>query len=455
MAVEDQAAVGLRRSLGIGSSTALIVGFVIGSTIFRVPGVVAANAGGIRAALLAWAVGGVIALCGSLSLAELGAMFPRAGGVYVFLYEAYGPAVAFLKGWVHLIVGPAAWSAAALVFADYARSFVPLTDVGARFLAAALVVILTAMGCRSLELASRVQAVLTWAKVAALIVMAAMLLLLPVGGAAPVASNAFAAAGPSGFGLALISVMFAYDGWNGFTAMAGEVRQPARIIPISLVTGVLIVVAVYLAVNLAFYVTLPAGVLQGSTHVAVDAMSRVGMRRGESLIALLVMLSIFGSLSATVIMDPRISFAMADSGLLFRSVARVHPRWQTPYVAILLEGSLAMAYVFARSFDQLAEAFILGVWPFLALAVAAVPVLRRTRPNVPRPYRTAGYPIVPIAFLLASIGMIVNLTYRHPLSTAVSLGVSLVGLPVYWAWGHSRFGRKSPTEHDLPVSTSA
>jgi amino acid transporter len=429
---------GLARRLGIGTSTALIVGFVIGSGIFSVPGVVAAEAGGVGAALLAWTVGGVIALCGSLSLAELGAMFPRAGGVYVFLYEAYGSEVAFLKGWVHLIIGPSSWAAVALIFAEYTGNFFPMKQTGTRFLAAAMIAILAAMGCRSVSVAASVQAISTWAKVAALLGMAVALFALGHHSTGGLATPAFASHGWSGLGLALIPVMFAYDGWNGFTAMAGEVRNPGRSIPVSLAAGVTAVAAVYLVVNLAYFSVLPFDVLQKSPHVAVDAVSRIAGPAGTSIIAALVMLTTFSSLNATVMIDPRIDFAMAESGLFFSSVARVHPRWGTPYVAIVLHASLAMLYVFVRSFSQLVEAFVLGLWPFLALAVAAVLVLRRTRAEAPRPYRTTGYPIVPIVFIAASVAMMLNVLYRRPISTAISLGIALMGLPVYWAWRKSR-----------------
>jgi APA family basic amino acid/polyamine antiporter len=432
---------GLSRRLGIGTSTALVVGFVIGSGIFRVPGHVAAEAGGVGAALLAWMVGGAVVLCGSLSLAELGAMFPRAGGVYVFLYEAYGPEVAFLKGWMHLIVGPSSWAAVALIFADYTRTFFPMTQTGARFLAAALIAILAAMGCRSVSVAASVQAISTWLKVTALLAMATALFILHHGSAGAMATPGFASSGWSGLGLALIPVMFAYDGWNGFTAMSGEVRNPGRTIPISLAVGVTAVAAVYLVVNLAYFTALPFDVLQRSPHVAADAVSRVAGPAGTSIIAALVMLTTFSALNATVMIDPRIYFAMAESGLFFRSVARVHPRWGTPYVAIVLNASLAVFYVFIRSFDQLAEAFVLGVWPFLALAVTAVLVLRRTRAELPRPYRTTGYPVVPIIFIVASVALILNAMYRHPISTATSLGITLIGLPVYWVWRKSSYSR--------------
>lgn len=424
----------LPRRLGIAPSTALIVGFIIGSGIFRSPSRVALEAGSVRVALLAWALGGVIALAGSLSLAELGAMFPRAGGVYVFLYEAYGPAIAFLKGWVYLIIGPSAWAALALIFAEYARNFLPMSEMGVRILAVVLIATLAAMGCRSLSLAAWVQSISTWAKVTALLGMATALFLLGRHNPAPVAIVAEHWHGLSGLGLALVSVMFAYDGWNGFTAMSGEVRNPGRTIPISLAAGVITVAAVYVVVNLAYFSVLPFGSVQRSNQVAADAIFVIAGRAGTSFISLLVMLATFSSLNATVITDPRICFAMADTGLFFHSVRRVHPRWGTPHVAILLNASLACAYVLGRSFDQLAEAFVLGVWPFLALAVAAVPVLRWTRPELPRPYRTTAYPLLPVVFVLISVAMMLNALYRHPISTAISFLVLLIGLPVYWAW---------------------
>jgi len=433
----------LPRRLGIGPSIALIVGFIIGSGIFRSPSRVALESGSTHVALLAWALGGAIALAGSLSLAELGAIFPRAGGVYVFLYEAYGPAVAFLKGWVYLIIGPSAWAALALVFAEYARNFLPMSEIGARLSAIALIATLAALGCRSISVAAWVQTVSTWTKVAALLGMAVALFCLGRHTPSEVAITAEHRHVLSALGLALIPVMFAYDGWNGFTAMAGEVRNPGRTIPLSLTVGVIAVTCVYVVVNLAYFSALPLELVQKSPQVAADAVSVITGRAGASIIALLVMLSTFSSLNATVITDPRICFAMAETGLFFRSVGRVHPRWGTPYVAIVVNASLACLYVLARSFDQLAEEFILGLWPFLALAVAAVPVLRRTHPELPRPYRTAGYPVVPVLFVLVSIAVMLNTLYQHPISTAISFVVLLLGLPVYWLW--RRFAVKKHT----------
>src|SRR4030095_3228834 len=281
--------------------------------------------------------------------------------------------------------------------------------------------------------------------------MAAALLTLSHRSVGEVVTTAVAPPGWSGLGLALVPVLFAYDGWNGYTAMAAEVRDPARTIPLSLTVGVMTVAAVYLVVNLALFSVLPFDELARSVHPATDAMSRIVGPAGASIIALLVMLSTFGSLNATVMIDPRIYFAMAQSGLVFRSVAHVPPRWGAPYIAVILNACLAILYVFLRSLGQLAEAFILGVWPFLLLAVAGVLVLRRTRPDIPRPYRTAGYPVAPIMFIVVSVAFTMNLIYRHPLSTAVSLAICLSGLPVYWVWRKSRFGRR----RSLPTLESA
>jgi APA family basic amino acid/polyamine antiporter len=278
----------LPRRLGIGPSTALIVGFIIGSGIFRSPSRVALEAGSARVALLAWALGGGIALAGSLSLAELGAMFPRAGGVYVFLYEAYGPAIAFLKGWVYLIIGPSAWGALALIFAEYARNFLPMSEMAVHVLAVVLIATLAAMGCRSVSLVAWVQTISTWSKVTALLGMAVALLFLGRHNATQVAIAEDHWPGLTGLGVALIPVMFAYDGWNGFTAMSGEVRNPGRTIPVSLTIGVITVLIVYVVVNVAYFSVLPFGSVQTSNHVAADAVFVIAGRAGTSVIALLV-----------------------------------------------------------------------------------------------------------------------------------------------------------------------
>ena len=423
----------LARRLGALSGAGLLIGLTIGSGIFRVPGTVAADVGTAGAMGVVWILGGILALFGALSLAELAVMYPRAGGLYVFLREAYGPLPAFLYGWTELLITrPAALGALAMIFAEYAGAF---EGVAVRLLAASAIVGLTIVNLRSVGAGTGLQNVTAAAKVVALVVLAGALLLLGDRGAGALAATpSFAPTSWGGFGVALIAVLWAYDGWADTTAMAGEMRDPRRTIPRALVGGTLTVIAIYLVVNVAFLWVLPAGEMAGSTLVAADAAARVLGSAGANVIRALVALSAFGALAAAIITGPRILFALASDGLFFARVAAVHPRFQTPWVATLVTGALGIAYVSIRSFEQLAGAFVLGVWPFYALAVAGVIVLRRRAPTVERAYRTTGYPLVPVAFLLASALLLGNALVEETGLTLFGFGVILVGIPVFWGW---------------------
>ncbi len=412
----------------------MVVGMVIGSGIFRVPSTVAGEAGSILPILALWALGGTIALCGALALAELATMFPRAGGQYVFLREAFGPGVAFVFGWTYLLVTPAAWAAVALIFATYLGHFVPLGDLGIRVTGAALILLLVLVHYRSVRLGAWIQNVSTASKVIALVGLA--LVILIVGSRAGGAFGAVStqpSGGAARLGIALIGILFAYDGWAASTSLSGEVRDPGRSLPRALIGGMAAVVTVYLLVNVAYLYALPIATMAASPLVAADAATQV-IGGGAALIAALVVLSTFGALNAIVMSDPRVFFAMANDRLFFRGLSAVHPRFLTPHRSIVFTGGVALLYVFIRTFEQLAEAFIVGVWPFLALMVAGVIVLRRRSPGHQRPYRTLGYPYTPLLFLLASILLIGNALIEHPLTTLLSFGVTLLGIPVYLLW---------------------
>jgi basic amino acid/polyamine antiporter, APA family len=426
----------LARTLGVWSTAAILVGTTIGSGIFRVPSVAAAETGAVGATVLLWIVGGVVALFGALTVAELAAMFPRAGGIYVFLREAYGPVVAFLFGWTRLLViQPAVLGAIALICAAYVNAFVPLTDGQVRMVAAGVIVLLAGANIRSLGWGALVQNTSTVAKVAALLVLAGAIFLLGDPGAGAFAGAlALSPLTWGGFGIALLAVMWTYDGWIDATYVAEEVKDPGRTLPLALGGGVLAVIAVYLVVNAAYLLALPMEEMAASELVAADAATRVFGPLGASLVAALVILSTFGALNGATMTGPRVFFAMARDDLFFRPVARVHPEFGTPHVAIALAAFLGVSYVSVRTFEQLAEAFVLGIWPFYVLCVVAVFLLRRRRPGADRPYRAWGYPVVPILFLLASFGMLGNALARQPGSTLLGFGIILSGVPAYYLW---------------------
>jgi amino acid transporter len=237
-----------------------------------------------------------------------------------------------------------------------------------------------------------------------------------------------------GFGVALISVMWAYDGWADLTFVSGEVRDPGRTLPRALLGGVAIIVVIYLVVNLAYLWVLRVDEMVGARLVAADAASRIFGGAGAGVISALVMLSAFGALNGSTLTGPRILYAMADDRLFFRPIAHVHPKFRTPDAAIILCSVLGIAYVSIRGFERLANDFILGIWPFYALAVGAVFILRRKHPDAERPYRTLGYPIVPLVFLLASVLMLANSLIRDPKPTLIDFGIILIGIPVYSLW---------------------
>jgi amino acid transporter len=437
----------LQRQLGIWSAAAVLVGSTIGSGIFRVPSSVAEQVGTVGAMMSLWIVGALIALFGALTLAELAALFPRSGGIYVFIREAYGPLPAFLFGWTELLViRPSALGGIAMLFAEYVQTFAPLSDAGVRVIAAAAIVTLATANILSVKWGAWVQNVSTAGKVGALVGLAIAAFFFGSG-----ANGSFA--GPiewtpttwGGYGIALVAVMWAYDGWADLTFMAGEVKDPGRTMPRALLSGTLGIIVIYLIVNAAYMYVLSPADMAGKPLIAADAARTVFGAAGASIVAAMVMLSAFGALNGSTMTGPRIFYAMAEDGLFFQPIAKVHPRFKTPFLAIALAATLGIGYVSLRSFEQLADAFILGIWPFYALAVGAVFRLRRTRPELERPYRTWGYPLVPVVFLLASVAMLANAVVESPGQTLFGFGVILVGIPVYFLWSAIR-GRQVPAQ---------
>jgi APA family basic amino acid/polyamine antiporter len=426
----------LPRRLGIWSAAAVLVGSTIGSGIFRVPAGVADRVETVGAFSLIWVVGAVVALMGALTIAELAAMYPRSGGIYVFLREAYGPLPAFLFGWTELLViRPSALGAIAMIFAEYAGRLFGYGAEWVRWVAAGAILLLGLANIRSVNWGAVVQNLSTVAKVGAIVGLAAAAFLLGDGGGGALANpNGMAPASWAGFGLALVSVMWAYDGWADLTFMAGEVKDPGRTMPRAIIGGVLAVAAIYLTIVTAYLYILSMDEMAKSTLVASDVAQRIFGGVGAALVAGMVMISTFGALNGSTMTGPRILYAMAEDRNFFRPIAAVHPLWKTPYAAIGLAASLGIAYVLMRNFQQLSDSFVLGIWPFYCLAVLAVFRLRRTRPDVERPYRTVGYPIVPILFLVGAVGMLLNSAINNSRETLFGFAIILAGIPAYYLW---------------------
>ncbi|HVX88681.1 MAG TPA: amino acid permease [Gemmatimonadales bacterium] len=439
----------LPRSLGLWSAVAVLIGSTIGSGIFRVPASVAGELGAPGPFILVWVLGGVFALFGALTYAELAAAMPRSGGVFAFILEAFGPLPAFLFGWSELVVIRAsALGAISTLFAEYLGYFLDFTPQQVHYVAAAAIIAVGLFNYLGVKYAAIVMNATTAAKYGALVVMGLLAFVAGSGewghfGAAPVASTVVGGGGMASLVVAaLIPVMWTYDGWADLSFMGGEVKDPARTLPRALIIGTALIVAVYLLMNFAYLYLVPIEEMGRNPLIMTTAAARIPLLgdRGTAVVAAMVMVSAFGGLLGSMMTGPRIFFAMADRGLFFQAIARVSPKRQSPSVAIWLATGLGVVYVMLNDFQELAEKFILGIWPFYALAVAAVFVLRKKRPEMERPYRAWGYPVVPVLFLLASVAMVLNALWTDPKNTGITFGIILAGVPAYglWRWWSAR-----------------
>ena len=431
----DQWGERMPRSVSLLQTIAVSVGITIGSGIFRVPATVAAQLQAPGAMLLCWVLGGIVALCGALTVAELAAALPRSGGIFAYLLEGYGPLPAFLFGWTELVViRAAALGAIATIFAEYLGYFVPLSAVQVRQTAALAIVVVGIINYVGVQRAAAVLSASTVVKYAVLLALGLLAFTATGARATPLTPAWSAGVRPWMLASALIPVMWTYDGWADATAVAGEIRDPQRNLPLALIAGAACVMLVYLVVNVGFLYALAPAQMAQSKLIAATVAERIPLLggAGAAVVAVAVVVSAFSSLHASMLTGSRIFFAMADRGLFFRAAAHVSPRFDTPSVAIALASVLGVAYVLQNDFAQLADKFILGIWPFYAAAVAAVFVLRRRSPGLARPYRVWGYPLVPAIFLAASAFMVLNALVSDPRNTGVTFLIILAGIPVFW-----------------------
>jgi amino acid transporter len=429
----------LPRTLGLWSSVALVVGITIGSGIFRSPAGIARQAPNPIVMISLWVAGGAITLCGALSLAEIAAALPETGGIYAYLREAWGRRAAFLFGWSELVlIRASALGGIAVVFGEYLLRSFGIDPTGhvllARGLSAGAIVFAAAVNVRGANLGALIVGVATWAKFGALalLVLASFALGAPHG-ATPAHFTA-ASAGPlaaGSIGLALVSVLWAYDGWADLSFAAGEVKEPHRNLPRAIILGTLALIGLYVLTNLAYLYVLPIEAIGRSPLVAADTMMALFGRAGVVLVSVFVMISSFSSLNGSMLASPRVFFAMADDKLLFQAIAKVHPRYRTPYIAIILAAILGVALVMSRSFERLTDTFVLAIWPFYALGVAAIYRLRTERPDLPRPYRAIGYPVVPAIFIASVAAFVINSLMNDTANSVITFAVILAGLPVY------------------------
>jgi len=426
----------LPRVIGFYASTAIVVGTIIGSGIFLVPHNVALQVGSVRALFLVWVVGGILSLAGALSMAELGTAMPEAGGVYVYLRQAYGKLFAFLFGWALLLVissGSIATLAAA--FGKYSLSFLPLTPLQQKLAGATVIAIFTVVNVLGVRKGGVAQLIFTVAKLLGLAIIMGFAFfsrhVTPVAAAGVLPTPHTTVAS---WGVALIGVLWAYEGWHLLSFNAGEVKNPSRVLPRSYLLGTSLVMAVYLLANLAYLRVLPLPALAEYPLVAAKAMEVLAGPAGASFVSALILCSIVGALNGNVLGGPRVYFAMARDGVFFSSVGRVHPRFQTPALAIWIQGAWSIVLVASGTFEQLYTYVISTGWIFYGAAVFAVVILRRRMPALERPYRVWGYPVLPIVFSLAALAIVINVLMTKPHESLIGFGIVLAGIPIYFVW---------------------
>ena len=432
----------LPRTLGLWSSVALVVGITIGSGIFRSPAGIAQKVPSPTLMLTLWIAGGLITLCGALSLAELAAALPETGGFYAYLREGWGRPAGFLFGWSELVlIRASALGGIAVVFGEYLLRSLGVDPiehyVAARALSAGAIGFAACANILGANVGAAIVGASTLAKFSALVLLVGASLALGGSHGGSVAHLTASAAGPisgGAMGLALVSVLWAYDGWGDLSFAGGEVKDPQRTLPRAIILGTLALIGIYVLTNIAYLYVIPiTGIADPRTPlVAADTMMALFGRTGVVLVSIFVMISSFSSLNGSMLASPRVFFAMADDGLFFEKIARIHPRFRTPYVAILLAAVLGMALVMSRSFEALTDTFVLAIWPFYALGIAAIYRLRRTRPDLPRPYRAIGYPVVPAIFIVSVAAFVVNSLINEPVPTGLTFALILAGLPVYY-----------------------
>jgi amino acid transporter len=435
----------LVRRLGLWSAIGLVIGITIGGGIFRTPASIAARVPDPMWMLGVWVLGGVIVLCGALAFAELSASMPETGGMYVYLREGWGRPYGFLYGWAQLVlIRAAALGGISSVFGEYFLRVIGIDPAlhpdWADYLAAGAIIFAGAINIVGVQLGALVAGLSTIAKFGALtiLVFASMLLGGGVGASWGNLAGNGAAVDAGLFGLALISVMWAYDGFADLTFASGEVKDPQRNLPRAIIIGTIAIIAIYLLSNLAYLYVTPIDRLKTSRLIAADTMSALFGQGGAAFVSVVVMISTFGSLMGSMVASPRIFFAMADDKLLFRPIAAVHSTWRTPWAAITLATVLGVAMVMTQTFEQLTDTFVLAMWPFYALSVAAIYRLRRSHPHLQRPYKVVGYPFVPAVFIAAAVYLVVNALITDPTWTSITFAVVLAGLPVYYLWFDKR-----------------
>ncbi len=443
----------LKRELGLWGAAAIVVGTVIGSGIFLVPKTMIQNVGSPAMVFVVWVFGGVLTLAGALTYAELAAMLPEAGGEYVYLREAYGPLWSFVYGWTQMWVAKSGSIATlATAFFYYLANFFPGLEgtlyvvrlpIGPKggpleirygqVLAMAVIAFLAIVNYFGVKIGGGVQVAVTLLKVA--LIAGIIAVGLTMGRPGPAAPGTIEAVGGiPGFFAALVAALWAYDGWNNVTMVGSEIREPQRNFPRALIAGTLAVIAIYVLTNVAYFHVLSGAQVAESDRVAAAMMRRIFGANGAAVVSVAAMISIFAALNGSILSGARVPYAMARDGLFFRPVAHVHPRFRTPGVSILALSAWSALVVLSGRYEDLFTYVIFASWILYGMATASVIVLRKKRPDLPRPYRTVGYPVVPVLFVLVAVVLIFSTLGHSPRESLLGLGFILAGLPFYLYW---------------------
>lgn len=441
----------------------IVIGIVIGSGIFITTGIIAKSIPSPMLILVAWAVGGMLSLAGALTYAELGAAMPEAGGQYVYLREAYGPLSGFLFGWtLFLVYQTGVIAALAHAFAEYFGHFFPglspsnvffstsatvfnhtfnFSLSAGQILGLGIIILLSVFNYLGLSLGRLIQNIVTIIKIGTIVALVSLGFLIGKG------SNfelTFVPKGMSlssllmGFGVAMIAIIWAYDGWNNLNFIAGEIKNPQRNITRSLFSGVLIITILYIAVNYIYLYALPMHEIVGVVKIAEKASTALFGGAAASIISAAVIISTFGALNGSILAGPRVYYAMAKDNLFFKRVANVHPRFRTPGFSIFIQAVWACVLTISGSFEQLFTYVTFVTIIFYVAAVSSVFTLRKKRPDLPRPYKTWGYPVMPFLFIIALIGLLANTLITKPLESIAGLGIVAIGIPVYFYWAKQK-----------------
>jgi APA family basic amino acid/polyamine antiporter len=427
----------LKRTLTFRDLIFIVVGTVIGSGIFLTPGAVVRNSGSGGVALVVWAIGGILSLLGALTFAELGAAKPESGGLYVYLRDAFGPMLAFLYGWtMFLVIGSGSLATLGAAFPRYVAVFVPLSPVAARLVAVLMIVAVTILNVRGTRRSADVQGVATAIKVAVILGLAAVLMITSPPRAVPTqwwpADLTFATI--TGAITAMIGVLWAYEGWQYVTFSAGETLDPQRTFARGIVVGTVALIAIYVIANVGYFAALGVDGVAASSTVASDAASAALGPWAARVVALVILISIFSASNGMALTLPRLFYAMARDRLFFAKLAEVHPRFGTPAAAIIGTAVWSCVLVLSGSFEQLLTYVVFMSWLWFALAALAIFAYRRREPNAVRPFRTPGYPVTPVLFVLAAMVIVVNTIVAQPVQSLIGLGLALLGIPAYFRW---------------------